>query len=197
VYITEKNKSGIKVGDELISYDGIKLTSITDFIKYINSKQVNDKIKIEYKRNNRIKETYSIIYEEKSKKYVGISAIKIYKIKSDDNIEVKSKSNESGPSGGLITTLSIYDALIKKDLTKGYKIVGTGTISDDGTVGEIGSVTFKLASAVKDKADIFLCPKENYKDATKYAKKHKYDIIIKEVASFDEAVDYLNKLEEK
>jgi PDZ domain-containing protein len=110
---------------------------------------------------------------------------------------VKSKSNESGPSGGLITTLSIYDALIKKDLTKGYKIVGTGTISDDGTVGEIGSVTFKLASAVKDKADIFLCPKENYKDATKYAKKHKYDIIIKEVASFDEAVDYLNKLEEK
>ena len=34
-------------------------------------------------------------------------------------------------------TLAIYDKLTKGDLTNGLKIVGTGTISSDGTVGEM------------------------------------------------------------
>ena len=107
------------------------------------------------------------------------------------NIKIKSKESESGPSGGLITALAIYDAITKEDITKGKKIVGTGTISQDGKVGEIGSVSYKIASAAKAKADIFLCPKENYKEAKKYAKKHNLKIKIKVVSTFEDAINYL------
>lgn len=197
IYETKENESGIEIGDELISYDGIKISDVNTFIKYINTKKVNDLINIEYKRDGVLNKTTAKIYEEKDKLYIGISIIKIKEISSNFNLKVVSKTSESGPSGGLITTLAIYDAITKEDITKGYKIVGTGTIDENGNVGEIGSVTYKLASAVKDKADIFICPKKNYKEAIAYSKKHKYNIIIKSVTTFDEAVDYLNSLDKK
>ena len=89
-------------------------------------------------------------------------------------------------------TLAIYDKLTKGDLTNGLKIVGTGTISSDGTVGEIGGVKYKLNGAIKAKADLFLVPKGyNYKEALKEKEEHDYDIEIKAIGTFDEAVEYL------
>lgn len=54
-----------------------------------------------------------------------------------------------------MTTLEIYNSLTDDDLTKGYKIVGTGTIDMEGNVGMIGGVKYKLKGAIKKKADIF------------------------------------------
>ena len=83
------------------------------------------------------------------------------------------------------------DKISKSHLT----IVGTGTISSDGSVGEIGGVKYKLNGAVKSKADIFLVPKgSNYKEALKEKEKNNYDIEIKAVGTFDEAVSYLESL---
>lgn len=196
-YKTEKNKSNLKIGDEIISYDGTKFNGTKDFIEYINSKNTSDLIKIEYKRDNKTYQDDVVVYEENERKYVGLSISMIYDITSSYNIEVKTKSSESGPSGGLITALTIYDALVEEDITKGNKIVGTGTIDADGNVGEIGSVEYKLMGAVKDNADVFLCPMENLDAAKKFAKEKNYDIIIYGVADFDDALQALSKLKEK
>ena len=60
--------------------------------------------------------------------------------------------------------------LTEEDITKGKKIVGTGTIEEDGSVGSIGGVKYKLNGAVRQKADIFLVPAgENYEEALKEA----------------------------
>lgn len=195
LFKTDKNDSDLKVGNEVISYDDNRFKDTKSFIDYINSKEEGYKINIKYLDNKKEKETTSTIYKEDDKLYVGLSILNLIDIKSDYNIKVETKGSESGPSGGFITALAIYNALTPEDITKGKKIVGTGTISLDGTVGEIGAIEYKLAAAVKKKADIFLCPKENYESAIKYAKKQKYDIIIKDISSFDEAIDYLNSLE--
>ena len=50
-------------------------------------------------------------------------------------------------------SLAIYNALTNNDLTKGRLIVGTGTIDENGKVGEIDGVKYKLKSAVNKKAD--------------------------------------------
>lgn len=192
--ITDNNSSDLKIGDEILSFDGISITSNEDFIEYINDKKEADVIKIKYLRNGKEHTTNSKIYKENNRLYLGMSLIKILDIKSDYDIKIKSKSSESGPSGGLITALSIYDALTKKDITKGKKIVGTGTISLDGKVGEIGGVHYKLSAAVKDKADVFLCPKSNLKETLEYAKKNKYKIKIIGVDTFDEALDELKEI---
>ncbi len=192
-YKTTLNDSDISIGDKILEYDNIKFNGLETFKEYIKTKNVNDTINIKYEHNNQIKETKSTIYEENNELYVGLLMSSIYNISSDYNLDIKTKDSESGPSGGLITALSIYNALTKDDLTKGKKIVGTGTIDYDGTVGEIGSVTYKLAAAVKEKADLFICPKENYEEAIDFAKKNNYKIKIKYVETFNEAVEYLKE----
>ena len=109
-------------------------------------------------------------------------------------IEIDYKASESGPSGGLMLALSIYNSLVKEDITKGRVIVGTGCIDEDGSVGSIGGVEYKLKGAVKNGADIFLVPNgENYEEAIKLKKDNDYKIKIKGISTFDEALEYLSK----
>ena len=109
------------------------------------------------------------------------------------NINVRSKTSESGSSGGFMTALAIYNAITKDDITKGRVIAGTGTIDNEGNVGEIGGVTYKLAGAYKNGADIMLVPKDNYEEALKYKKKHNLDIELVSIDNFKEAINYLKK----
>lgn len=88
-------------------------------------------------------------------------------------------------------TLSIYNKLVDEDITKNRKVVGTGTIDLNGNVGEIGGVKYKLKGAVKSKADIFICPYENYDEAINLKNKYNYDIEIIKVSTFDEAIEKL------
>ena len=88
----------------------------------------------------------------------------------------------------------IYDSLIKEDLTKGLKIAGTGTIDENGLVGEIDGVKYKLIGAVDSGADLFLVPSgNNYKEAVKTKEEKGYKIKIIKIKTFDEAVKYLKK----
>ena len=120
--------------------------------------------------------------------------VSIYDFESDVDINIKSKMSESGPSGGLMMTLGIYNALTKDDITKGKNIVGTGTIDKDGNVGEIGGVKYKLIGAVRNKADVFICPEENYKEAKKLAKEKDYDIIVLTGKNLEEIINKLKEL---
>lgn len=190
-YLTDQNDSNLKIGDEIISYDDIEFKDMNSFKEYIKNKKINEKVKIKYQRNNKVLETESTIYEKDNAKYVGISVISVLDISSDYNLKISQKSSESGPSGGLIMSLSIYNALTKDDITKGRKIVGTGTIDKEGNVGEIGGINYKLASAVKEKADIFICPNDNYDKVKELVDKYNYKITIINVSTFDEAIEKL------
>lgn len=84
-----------------------------------------------------------------------------YTLVDDTNIFPKFRENESnigGPSGGLLQTLSIYNMLVKEDITRGLKIAGTGTIRVDGSVGYVGGIKQKIATAYFNKVDLFFIP---------------------------------------
>ena len=70
-----------------------------------------------------------------------------------------------GPSAGLMLTLAVIDKLGPTDLTGGRFIAGTGTISDDGDVGEIGGITHKTLAAREAGATDFLVPEGNCAEA--------------------------------
>ena len=107
-------------------------------------------------------------------------------------IEVDFKTGEiAGPSAGLMFSLALYDRLTPDDLTAGRQIAGTGTISCDGGVGAIGGIEQKVAGAEKEGAEIFLAPVANLSDARTAAE----DIEVVSVATFDEAIAYLEGLE--
>lgn len=193
-YLTEQNDSNLKIGDEIISYDDIEFKDMNSFKEYIKTKKINEKVKIKYQRNNKVLETESTIYEKDNDKYIGVSVISILDISSNYNLKISKKNSESGPSGGLIMSLSIYNALTKDDITKGRKIVGTGTIDKEGNVGEIGGINYKLASAVKEKADIFICPNDNYDEVKELVEKYNYKIKVINVSTFDEAIEKLKSI---
>ena len=88
--------------------------------------------------------------------------------------------------------LDIYNKITKKDLTKGFKIAGTGEIDKDGNIGTIGGVKYKLLGAEKSNADIFLVPKgENYKTCLKVKKEKNLKIKVVSVSTLKEAISVL------
>ena len=137
----------------------------------------------------------AVAVSEDGEKYIGISVSFKNEYDLDPEIDINFKKAESGSSGGLITTLEIYNQLTKKDLTNGLTIAGTGTIESDGTIGEIGGIEHKIYGAVKGKADIFLTPGgDNYKDAKKYIKENKLKIKLIKVDTIQGAINQLEDL---
>jgi|AntRauTorcE11898_2_1112593.scaffolds.fasta_scaffold00244_22 PDZ domain-containing protein len=98
-----------------------------------------------------------------------------------------------GPSGGLMQTLYIYNALTQKDLTKDTQIAGTGTIRIDGSVGSIGGVREKIITAQKGGVDVFFVPSgKNHEDALNALSQLRTPTVeIVAVDTFDEALEYL------
>ncbi len=194
IYITKEADTKLELYDEIVKADGVEIRSLDEYKKIVESHKIGDVIKLEILRNNKKKDVTIKVYNTKDGLKTGISIVTTYDLKTEDNIKIKSKASESGPSGGLMMALGIYNSLTKEDITNGKNIVGTGTIDIDGNVGEIGGVKYKLIGAVRNKADVFICPLENYKEAKKVAKEKKYDIIIITGKNLTEIVDKLNSL---
>jgi Lon-like protease len=192
-------------GDRIIKIDDRTFSSSAAFIDYVNEKQVGDAIKLSIERNDSPKEvTISVApYPQyPSKKGVGIELVEDKEIIVKP--EVKVNTDEiGGPSAGLMFSLEIYNQLTKEDLTRGYDIAGTGTITADGIVGPIGGIEQKIVAADKVGAEIFFAPNENgeensnYIAAVKTAKDIKTKMKIVPIDTFDEAVEYLVKLTPK
>lgn len=190
-YVADFAKTDIKLRDEFLKANDKVIESIYDLQEIVNSKNVGDKINIVVKRNNKEKNCYAYVTNVSGEKKIVVGFLTTYEYETNPAIKVKTKGSESGSSGGLMLALAIYNDLIKDDLTKGRKIVGTGTISLDGIVGAIDGVKYKMLGAAKKGADIFLCPEENYDEALKIKNEFELDLILKSVKTFDEAVDYL------
>ncbi len=96
-----------------------------------------------------------------------------------------------GPSAGLAFTLAVMDRLSPKGITKGHNVAVTGTISPDGTVGDVGGVAQKTVAVRESGADVFLVPVDEVAEAKKKAGKHLKVIGVK---TLDEALAALAKL---
>ena len=193
ITIFDGYETDLKVQDQILSMDNQSYKTLKEYQDYLQTKEENEFVEIKVLRNNKEKVIKSKLHKYKDRLILGIGLELIKEYKTDPKVKVKFKKSESGPSAGLIATLEIYNQLTKKDLTKGYKIAGTGTIEEDGTIGEIGGITYKLLGASKSKTDIFLVPADNYQEALKYKKKHHLKIKLIKVKNIESAI---NKLEE-
>jgi PDZ domain-containing protein len=96
----------------------------------------------------------------------------------------------SGPSGGLMLSLALLDALTAGDLAGGHRVAGTGTVDELGNVGPIGSVGGKVRAAERAGAEIFLVPERNAEEAV--AASHTMRVVS--VKTFDHAIAALEQL---
>jgi len=125
--------------------------------------------------------------QDPSKAYVGVEMTN-KNFEYDPGVDVSfDTDNIGGPSAGLMFTLALYDLLTPDDLTGGREVAGTGTIGCGGEVGAIGGIEQKVAGAESEGADVFLAPSGNFDQALAAAD----DIRVVEVATFEDALDYL------
>ena len=97
-----------------------------------------------------------IIKLSNGKNGIGISLIDRTEAKGD--VPVNLRPRIGGPSAGMMFSLAIYTQVADPDLRQGRHIAGTGTINQDGTVGDIGGIDKKVVAADKEGAEIFFCP---------------------------------------
>lgn len=193
-YIFNEANTDLKIEDQIISINNIEINERSQIDEIIENSNVGDNLDIEVINNNKEYNRTAKIIEYQSEKLIGIMINYKREITSEPNITFNFKNSESGASGGLMMALTIYDKLIDEDLTKGYKIAGTGTIDVSGNVGIIDGIKYKIMGANKEKADLFLVPEDNYEEALKVKKKYNYKLKIVKIKTFDEAVEYLKTL---
>ena len=177
-YVFDSSISNLKVGDIIKEVDGIKINNFEELSKIINEHKENDKINIKVIRKEKEKNVDATLHKEEDKILIGVTLAEIKNIGTKNKIEYVFKNNESGASRGLLCALDIYNKVTEKDITKGKKISGTGSIDENGIIGKISGVKYKLSGAVKNKSDIFIVPKDNYEEAIKEKEKNNYDIEI-------------------
>jgi len=193
IYVSNDSDTDVKIGDKLISINDVKVNNNFEYKEYLKTLKIGDHVSIKVIRDGKIVDCYANLIKFKDETLIGLYLINDYDYEVDPEINLKFNWNESGPSGGFMLSLAIYDRLVTEDLTRGRKIVGTGTIDINGNVGEIGGVKHKLIGAVQNKADIFFVPAENYEEAIETKKRFNYNIKIVKIKSLQEAIDYLKQ----
>lgn len=192
IYIYEEADTDLKIGDQIIEVNGVKVSSKEEVLNEINK---SDSIQFKVINNGIEYERYANKVDIDGSKLIGIMVCETKEVIPSKEVNINFKKSESGPSGGFMMALSIYDILTKEDLTKGLKIVGTGTIDELGNVGVIGGVEHKIKAAVKENADIFFVPTGNYEEAKTTVLENNLDIKLIEVKHIDDAINYLNNMD--
>lgn len=198
----------LHVADTVTAINGKTFKSSKELIDYVAKLKRGSKVTVRYTSlGQELEAEGKIIKLENGKNGIGISLVDHTDVKSHIPIEF-STAGIGGPSAGLMFTLSIYTQLAEPDLRDGRMIAGTGTIEQDGSVGDIGGVDKKVLSAAKAGAEIFFAPdnpvdkailKENpkalnnYQEALETVKKEGLDIKVVPVKTVQDAIDYLKK----
>lgn len=194
----------LKPGDRIFQIDDEVLETSESFIQYVQAKSNGDTITVHFERDG-VKQKTEIkidILPETNKPGIGIALVEDKEVETDPKVTIKT-DDIGGPSAGFMFSLEIYNQLIQEDITKGYKIAGTGTISEDGTIGRIGGIEQKVVAAHKAGAEIFFAPNENgsadsnYRAAVKTAKDIDTKMKIVPVDTFEDAIEYLKNLKAK
>ncbi|EFR44277.1 SepM family pheromone-processing serine protease [Streptococcus pseudoporcinus] len=213
VYVLDVNKEStfrgiLNIADTVTGVNQKEFKSSTELIKYVSSLKRGETVTVQYTSGNEKKsKSGKLIKLKNGKNGIGIGLTDHTKVHTDEKIEF-STEGVGGPSAGLMFTLDIYDQLNQENLRKGRRIAGTGTIDQDGKVGDIGGAGLKVVAAANEGADIFFVPnnpvdkrikkvkpnaKTNYKEALEVAKKIKTKMKIVPVRNVKEAIAYLQK----
>ncbi|QWC00625.1 hypothetical protein KHQ88_03385 [Mycoplasmatota bacterium] len=197
------NYDAVGLGDEFISMIGENDTHVTDFNDLEDYMLENEEYIFTFKNEER--EYQALLSREDITnneliltEYILVDEQEIYPkfFEKDSNI--------GGPSGGLLQTLSIYNHLIKDDITHGLKIAGTGTIRYDGSVGYVGGIKQKIATAYINEVDLFFIPdiderysSHNYLEALAACEEFGIDPEgwLIPVSTIEDAIEYLEGIE--
>ena len=170
------NKKILRKGDQLISFEGAKLTSSAK-LKSLLAKTRTKRVELGVIRDGKAivipitigrapanrdgENSGNPSSNGKTVNFIGLYISEKYDLPFTVKINLK---KIGGPSAGLIFSLAMIEKLGAEDLVRGRNIAGTGTIEPNGEVGPIGGIEEKLIGAAREGATLFIAPSLNCPD---------------------------------
>ena len=155
----------LQPGDLILAVDAKTTTKVADVQKIISEHHVGDPVVFTVQRGkDKLRPTVitRATVNNPKKPIVGITLSTGYSYSPIVTFAIDPAIG--GSSAGLMFALGIHEKLSSTDLVAGRIIAGSGTMDADGHVGKVGGIQEKLAAAARDKATIFLFPKDNCVD---------------------------------
>lgn len=197
--LTDEADRVLDPGDQLIEVNGKKVTTAQDVRDALEGTEPKDKIRLTVRDQGKTSAkddrtatmTLGKADDGRKEGYMGLLAGAHPEF---DGLKVDIKlADVGGPSAGTMFALAIVDRLTPGELTGGKQIAGTGEITDEGAIGSIGGISFKLAAAREDGATVFLVPERNCAEAVKSAPD---GLRLLKVSTLDDAVKALQQLKD-
>lgn len=179
-------------GDELLRVGDRQVDTEDDVHEALEDTSPGDSVSITFLPDEGAERTETVTLTEhpdRPQGFAGFAPVDRADVPFDVDIALE---DVGGPSAGLMFALAIVDRMTPEDLVGGERIAGTGEISDDGEVGPIGGISFKVTAAGEDGASAFLVPEGNCAEAEAAAPD---DLDLIKVSDLDEAVDALKSLD--
>lgn len=190
---TSKATGILQAGDVIIGANGQPIATADDLIALLRTRRAGETLDVQVKRGE---ETLTLPVplgespDDPARARIGVVVLThLYEYQLPREVNLQTK-DVGGPSGGLMFSLGVYNAVTDDDITRGHKIAGTGTISTDGTVGAVGGVKYKVLAAEKAGAEVFLVPQDNTTEAQQVA----HTLRVVPVRTFDDALAALREL---
>ncbi|MGF7029780.1 PDZ domain-containing protein [Paenibacillus mucilaginosus] len=203
-------------GDYLVKIDDKPIQAYEDVRSALAGKKEGDQAAVTFRRGSALRtenialKTLPVQPGETGPARIGLGVepVDVLSVKAESEAQQVSiqAGDIGGPSAGLMFSLEIYNKLVPEDITKGYRIAGTGIINPEGQVGVIGGIQHKVVAADRAGAEIFFAPKdvteggrtiENYSAARKRAGEIGTEMKVVPVGTMQDALDYLAALPAK
>lgn len=158
-------KAALHVGDELISVNGTAVDSTKAVQAVVAKAKPNSAAVVVFRRNGSEQSADVKLGArpgDTGKGYLGIGPKEVPRVPFTIDFNL---ADIGGPSAGLMFSLAVIDKLTKEQLSGGGFVAGTGTIDDDGKVGPIGGIEYKMKAARDAGASTFLVPADNCNEA--------------------------------
>ncbi len=149
----------LQIADTVTEVNGKSFKSSEEMMKFIQKQKVGDPVNIKVTRIDGGNHSFDghFVKISTGKTGIGISLVDHTEVITTPKVTIDA-GQIGGPSAGMMFTLEIYSQITGKNLRDGREIAGTGTINSDGSIGQIGGVDKKIATASKEGANLFLVP---------------------------------------
>lgn len=194
----------LEPGDRIIGINDTEVKEVNEMLDILGDFDIGDDVSVTFERDDdtrsetiTIEEFPEMLGAEPGSGGLGVSnPVTDRSLSTSKQVDIDA-AQIGGPSAGLMFTLEIYNQLTEYDITSGLNIAGTGSMTEDGSVGRIGGSGQKVHAAHESGADVFFAPFENgrensnYEEALRAAESSGTDMDIVPVDTFQDALDYL------
>jgi PDZ domain-containing protein len=184
----------LKSGDAIDMVDGTPVANVEQFTGYLKNTKPGQVVTLDYRRKNETAGpigTVQITLGTNKDRDYGFLGVAVLDAPWAPFLVDFNLANVGGPSAGLMFSLAVVDKLTTGDLAGSTFIAGTGTISVDGKVGQIGGITHKMVAAHAAGATVFLVPAKNCYEASS---DNPSGLRLVKVETLGQAVDALHAL---